>query len=302
MLLANASARAQPTALSGTVVDAVSGQPAPFAVVEIRTRHLGAQATEQGRFTLELPAGLTAFDSLKVSSLGFAPQVVAVPGASPCRLALRPLAVALSEAVVRAATALPVLLGPTGAGNKFGFGGGAMLSAEQSSGWQVARQFTDAPPGSIRAVRFYLKPNPHCGKASVKAPFRVRLYAADGPNGAPGTDLLTTSVISAAGKMGWHEVDLAAYQLAVPAGGFFVAMEWLFTKPEFGCDYGYITASKEQKTGHAYGPNLGGYLNADQPAGWYLSAGYPWQVFRRVQDYANLGNQSAAIQAIIQPN
>ncbi|MBF9141503.1 carboxypeptidase regulatory-like domain-containing protein [Hymenobacter properus] len=302
LLLAGAKVRAQAVALSGVVVDAVSGQPVPFAVVEIRARHLGVQTTEQGQFTMDLPTACTTSDSLQVSSLGFAPRVVAVPGVSPCRLALRPLAVALPEAVVRPSTARPVLLGPAGAGDKAGFGGGAGMSAAHSSGWQVARRFTEAPAGTIQAVRFYVKPNPHCGKTSVTAPFRVRLYAADGPNGAPGTDLLTTSVISAAGKAGWHEVNLANYQVAVPTGGFFVAMEWLYTKPDFGCEFHYVTSTKEQKTVSVYGQSLGGYRNATEPPGWYLSAGYPWQTFRALPDHAALGSQSAAIQALVQPN
>lgn len=193
---------AQTAVLTGVVVDAELGQPVPFAVVEMRAHHVGAQATAQGVFTLVLPAGLAASDSLRVTALGFATQLRAVPKEATCRLALRPLAVALPEAVVRPSHATPVTLGPTADGNKFGFGGGAVLSAERSSGWQVARKFTDGPAGNIRSVKFYLKPNPHCGKSSVKAPFRVRLYAADGPDGAPGTDLLTASVLTAATKTG----------------------------------------------------------------------------------------------------
>ena len=293
---------AQTAVLTGVVVDAESGQPVPFAVVEMRAYHVGAQATAQGVFALELPVGLAASDSLRVTALSFATQLRAVPKESPCRLALRPLAVALPEAVVRPSTATPVTLGPTADGSKFGFGGGAVLSAERSSGWQVARKFTNGPSGTVRSVKFYLKPNPHCGKSTVKAPFRVRIYAADGPNGAPGTDLLKASVLTAGTKTGWHEVDLAAHNLQAPASGFFVAMEWLFTTPEFGCDYTYLTPAKEKKAGHSYGQYLGGYLIFNEPASWYLSAGYPWQRFQPLPQFADKGNQSAAIQAVIQPD
>ena len=293
---------AQAPLLTGTVVETGTGKPIPFATIELLARHLGVQATETGTFILNLPPSPNPTDSLRVASLGFTPRVLALPTTTPYRLELTALAVPLTEVVVRPSTTKPMRLGPEEDGDRFGFGGGTILSAERSSGWQVARKFTDAPVGIILSVRFYLKPNPNCGKSSVKTPFRIRIYAADGPNGAPGTDLLTASVLTAATKTGWHEVNLTTYQLLSQAGGFFVAMEWLYTTPEFGCDYTYHTPDKEKKTGHSYGQYLGGYLSFNQPTSWYLSAGYPWQPFRPISHFADKGNQSAAIQAIIQPN
>ena len=302
-MLAASPACAQParSVLTGVVVDAASGQPVPFAVVELRRLALGVQATEQGAFLLELPATLAVSDSLQVSSLGFETTAAALPKASALRVALRRLAVALPEAVVRPAAPL-VRLGPTVNGTQFGFSGGAKLTAERALGWQVARKFTDAPAGTVQAVRFYVKPGIHCSKTSLRAPFRVRLYAANGPAGAPGTDLLLASVVTHAPAAGWHEVDLSAYRIPVPAAGFYVAMEWLYTNADFGCNYTYTSANKERKASYNYGQTLGGYLGPASPPCWYLSAGYPWQVFRPVQDYANLGYLSAAIQALVQPN
>lgn len=158
----------------------------------------------------------------------------------------------------------------------------------------------------VQAVRFYVKPNSQCGKASAKAPFRVRLYAADGPDGAPGTDLLTTSVLTAAPGKGWHEVDLLRHQIQVPTAGFYVAMEWLYTDDAFGCTYTHHNPeTKEKKSGYAYGQTLGGYLDLSPPVTWYLSGGYTWQQFGhhptlQIQDKGQ--NRNAAIQAVIQPD
>lgn len=301
LLLSLPSGLCAQQAVSGVVVGAASGRPVPFAVVEIRARHVGVQATEQGTFRLDLPAALNATDSLQVSSLGFTPQVLAVPVASPWRLVLQPAAVALPEAVVRATTAAPMRLGPAEDGNKFGFGGGAKLGAENSTGWQVARYFAGAQPGFIQAVRFYVKPNPNCSQVAVRTPFRVRVYAADGPGGTPGTDLLTASLLSAATKKGWHEVDLTNLQLRTPPDGFFVAMEWLYTKPDFGCEYSHTNVNKEKINSRSYGQSLGGYLNTEPQAAWYRSAGYPWQQFK-AERFLNKGIPNAAIQAIIQPD
>ena len=304
LLLICTRAGAQSSSLTGMVVDAATGQAIPFAAVEIPTRHVGVQATEQGTFALELPAALAPADSLRVTSLGYRARVLAVPIASPCRLALAAAAVALPEAVVRP-PGPPTVLGPGADGDKFGFREGK-LQAVGSQGWQVARRFDGESGGLVQAVRFYVTPNGQCGKASAKTPFRVRLYAADGPAGAPGTDLLTASVLTAAQGKGWHEVDLLRYQIPVPAAGFYVAMEWLYTSEAFGCTYtAFNPATKEKKTYYAYGQNLGGYFDAAPPVSWYLKSGFSWQLFahRPIPGIPDKGqNRNAAIQAVIQGN
>ena len=56
----------------------------------------------------------------------------------------------------------------------------------------------------------------------------MRLYAADGPAQAPGTDLLNESVVVAASAGNqWLTVDLSTYNIPAPEAGFFVAMEWI---------------------------------------------------------------------------
>ena len=299
---------AQQTTLTGTVVDAGSGQPIPFATVELPTRQVGVQATETGTFTLALPANLSATDSLRVASLGFMTRMMALPGggAAPVRLTLRALPVPLAEVVVRASTKPLVQLGPGEDAGRFGFSGGNIRGVG-STGWQVARQFMGGPAGYLKAVRFYVKSSANCGKRTVQAPFRVRLYAADGPGGAPGTDLLTTSLLTAAGKKGWHEVDVAKYSLRAPAAGFFVAMEWLYTDDAFGCDWTYTDPnSKQKKTTYHYGQTLGGYFEDVSVMTWYLAAGFPWQRFQirsNLEGHSKVGpSRNAAIQAIIQPD
>ena len=83
-------------------------------------------------------------------------------------------------------------------------------------------------------------------------------------------------------------------------------MEWVYTDPKFGCEYIYtIYGEKEKKTGHAYGPSLGGYYDASPSSTWYLTTGYPWQLFthRALPGIADKGEVSnAAIQALTQPD
>jgi hypothetical protein len=253
-----------------------------------------------------LPGALTVADSLRVSSLGFVARTLAVPAHMPCRLVLQPAAVALPEAVVRASAAPVVRLGPAEAGESYGFGNGRQR-AQDNGGWQVARKFSEGHAGAIQSVRFYIKASAEhkqCGVAALRAPFRVRVYAADGAGGAPGTDLLTSSVLTAAAGPGWHEVDLSTFQVRAPASGFFVALEWVYTDPAFGCSRTYtVRATKEQKELYTYGPVLGGYLDDAPQAAWSLMIGAAWRQHTiAFPSKSTKGHQNAAIQALVLPD
>ena len=77
--------------------------------------------------------------------------------------------------------------------------------------------------GIIRSASFFIDQN-----GLPARPFRVHLYRANSPAGAPGPDLLTQRVVVSAAQGGkWFTVDLKAYGIAAPQQGFFVAMEWI---------------------------------------------------------------------------
>lgn len=305
--------RAQKASLTGTVIDAATGQAVPFATVEIPRRQLGVQATEAGTFMLEMPGVLAATDSLRVASLGYATRMLLIPSVSPCKLGLAVLAVPLPEVMVRTTPKARVQLGPTGKAKKLGYLEGGRFSSEGSTGWQIARLFKEAPTGYLQAVRYYVAPNDDCGNKTVQTPFRVRIYAADGPDGAPGRDLLNTSIVTSVLKEGWHEVSLAPYQIDIPATGFYVAMEWLFTSPDFGCEVTakFVTTPKEaggkvtreRKPHYTYGQKLGGYIDASPKATWIRVVGKAWQWQNALRLFTSTeSNPNAAIQAIIQPD
>jgi len=98
LLLATA-ALAQPAApLSGTVIDARTQLPVPFATLAVPGRPGGAVSNIEGRFQLTLPAGA---DSIQVQALGYAPLRLAVAGLPPL-LRLQPQSYTLQEVVVTA--------------------------------------------------------------------------------------------------------------------------------------------------------------------------------------------------------
>jgi hypothetical protein len=96
------SGRAQTVVIEGTVVDASSQQPVPFASVGLLRTPLGTVSNSLGAFKLIIPASQAA-DSLLVSCIGYASYRTALAALSPgklCRLRLVPQAVALQAAAV----------------------------------------------------------------------------------------------------------------------------------------------------------------------------------------------------------
>lgn len=285
------------TTLTGTVLDE-QGTAVPFAVVEMPAYQLGVQADQQGQFSLPLPPATTLTDSLTVSALGYARRRVAVPTAAVCTLRLAALPVALATVVVRPAAPQWVGFAGNPAGPGFGQSG---LTPEKHTGWQVARFCQPPSAGYLTGVRFFVKPARNCGNALLRAPFRVRVYAADGPNHSPGTDLLTTTVLAAATQKGWVEIDLSSYALAFPAQGLYVAMEWVYTSDEFLCRYTYTQpGTREKKVGTSYGQALGGNLT-DQTQTWYHTIAYGWRKFTAHPTQSPQQTGDAAIQARFQP-
>ncbi|WBA41278.1 hypothetical protein [Hymenobacter canadensis] len=287
-------------ALTGTVHDA-QGAAVPFAVVELPARHLGVQANQDGYFSLPLPTDLIPADSLVVSALGFQRRRL-IPATAAARLQLQALPVALTGVTVHAAATPPQWLGPEEDTDRFGFSQNG-LSLEKNTGWQIARYFQPTATGYLTGARFFVKADGagNCDKSLLKTPFRVRVYTADGPNGGPGTDLLTTSVLASATKAGWVTVDLRPYNLAFPAQGVFVAMEWVYTSDQFLCSYQYTQLlTKDKKTGTRYGQSLGGRLTT-QTQTWYYTIVYGWRKFQSRNQTGQLRIGDAAIQAQYMP-
>jgi hypothetical protein len=286
--------------LNGTIQDQ-QGTAIPFAIVELPSQKLGVQADQAGQFSLPLPAGIVA-DSLTISALGYQKNRIAVPALATCQVQLSALPVALSEVVIHASATPAQWLGPAEDVERFGFSQNG-LSAEKNSGWQIARYFPAVGLGYLTGGRFFVKPSGigRCDKVMLQAPFRVRVYAADGPDGSPGTDLLTQTILAAATKSGWVHVDLSAYNITFPTQGLYVAMEWVYTSDKFLCTYQYSAAgASEKKTGTRYGQILGGRAATDTQT-WHLILGQGWRRFQARNAAGKSIVGDAAIQAGFQP-
>ncbi|OWP64362.1 hypothetical protein CDA63_04840 [Hymenobacter amundsenii] len=285
--------------LTGIVQDP-QGAAIPFAVVELPARKLGVQANDEGLFSFPLPAGLTPADSLTFSALGYERRRVAVPAEAAATLRLAALPVSLSEVVVRPGVAEWV--GFKGVPKSRGGYRQTILLREKNTGWQIARRCQPTADGYLTAVRFFVNPSHDCGKTGLRAPFRVRVYAADGPGGSPGTDLLTTSVLAAATNRGWITVDMNRYTISFPQRGVYVAMEWLHTSDEFLCrSISYNPESHQKMEQVNYEQSLASALVPTAEAHtWYHTIDYGWVSFnRRFAEQSQI--LDAAIQARSQP-
>ena len=95
-VLMTSVAFAQNITVTGTVTDATTGDPVPFAAVHVDGTKIGVSANADGLYTLDAPAeGVLVF-----SSIGYKNSQVAVDGRSVIDVQLNPDAEALDETIV----------------------------------------------------------------------------------------------------------------------------------------------------------------------------------------------------------
>lgn len=100
LLLLGTALHAQVTRVHGTVTDAATGEPVPFANVAFIDARIGTTTDMDGRYTLET---YYATDSLRFSSVGYRMAVRAVrrDRDQVINVALEPTAVELAEAIIK---------------------------------------------------------------------------------------------------------------------------------------------------------------------------------------------------------
>ena len=87
-------------------------------------------------------------------------------------------------------------------------------------------------PRKLRTLTFRI------GKEGFdREPFRVRIYQYNGPDKAPGEDLLTENFVVSAATEGTLTYDLTDYEVKVSSNGFFLALEYVVSGDHFWLDY-----------------------------------------------------------------
>lgn len=116
MMAAPALCAQETISVSGTVTDAATGNPLPFAQLTVRHTTLGTSANNDGVFQLNMPAG-HAEDTLLFGYMGYEPQQVAVASLlkGDRKIPLRPAAIELAEIEVVGLTPQEVIRRATAA-------------------------------------------------------------------------------------------------------------------------------------------------------------------------------------------
>ncbi len=101
----------QAQTLEGIIRDASTGEPIPYAIIQVERQSLGTLANQLGKFSFTLPSTLSS-DSLRIRirALGYQEQVHAVaawPPDKPASIALRPAPFTLSEVFIFATELSP---------------------------------------------------------------------------------------------------------------------------------------------------------------------------------------------------
>lgn len=261
---------AQTINLSGIFINETTGEPIPFATIEILGKGIGCAANYKGKFSLELP--LTALnDTVKCSSLAYASKLLDIKSFgkdySDIVIQLKPISYTLKEIEIFEPSDGKIKLGNY-EDRKKSYGGQMSQQKAQIAVYMDSKRYKKA---KILNASFFISRT--TGKPET--PFRVRLYSVDERTGNPGDDLILANIIVKGKRRGgWTTVDLSKYNLDAPVSGYFVAMEWINS----GDEYYYQTyINLINKVVNSYGQVCSVTKIIPFPNTWDYYYGYGWK-------------------------
>ncbi len=254
----------------GVVIDEENGLPVSYATVQVKGHMIGEVCDFRGSFKLKVSPRYQS-DSIQVSSLGYQKRIFPITSEIPDTIYLNPSQLTLKPLHVTSTAYRERTLGVTSRKPK-----GELYM--DTHGQQTALYFeTGDAQGKIESVQYFLSE-----KGNTNAPFRIRIYEVDSLNHGPGEDLLKEFlVVQPDITGGWYDVNLLDYDLSLPDGGFFVAMEGVFPN-----DYeAYMTGDSSRQISRkrkvaiqqvlSYGQKLG-YRKSKDYNTWHYSMSRTW--------------------------
>ncbi|WP_210517126.1 carboxypeptidase-like regulatory domain-containing protein [Hymenobacter terricola] len=218
LLLLPAPGKAQQYRITGRVVDAKTKEPIPFASIGLLKEGTEALTNEKGYFQL---TSLTKSeqDSLVFMTLGYCRYAVLVePGQlENLRIELNSgcldgINITYCPVKPYASTGQPAP--PTRDELITGLPGTQYAFFIENDTRKQTRE--------MRSVSFYIGEN-----SLPMAPFRIRVFKADGKNHSPKTTILNEPVFLTVPRAGeWYTRDLSRYNFVAPKEGYFVVLEF----------------------------------------------------------------------------
>lgn len=257
--------------LKGEIKDYKTGEPLPFATIEIFNAKAGTITDKDGKFDFKITPNNINHDSIRFSYVGYRTTQMLIADflqtSGTIELNENPVMLREIKITPKKTSTLTVgiidkkPLSPQYA-NLFGANKGNFIeNKKKKEGW-------------IKSVSYYIHPD-----GNPTTPFRVRIYEVD-ENKKPGNDILNKSLVVSALGPGWFRVDLSDYNIIFPEEGVFVMMEWINSGDNFYFEKETVIKGKEGNselvTKKFYGQSLGTVSKKGGIVLWGSNLGNEW--------------------------
>ncbi len=219
--LATCSQLATHFTLKGSLRDADTGDPIPYANIGILDKNRGTLSEPDGTFELVLPQTLRK-DTLRISCIGYAPLAIPIQAWQNGTFALQPDSKVLEEVRIEAKRSTKVA--------RLGWMSGrdGIVPFDTLQGGAVAALLLELPasPVWVQKIQFRLLYN---SKDTLR--FRLHFFTYDSLNDCPGEELLHKEIVLEAQKrFGWVRIDLEEWNISLLHRKLFVGFEWMDTQ------------------------------------------------------------------------
>lgn len=257
--------------ISGTVYEAETNQPLPYASVYIAGKPNNTIADHIGYYEFE--TALSATDTIIFSTMGYERDTLIVfsTKAEGLVTTMKKKIYEIEPLVIR-----PIEYFSEKVGNDRDREAGSLYIDTHGQQTAIFVKNKKSQIGRITSVEYYLS-----SEGNTDAPFRVRIYEADS-SGKPGRDLIQDAiVVKPQIAEGWYSIDISELRIDLPLSGAFVAIEGVFPE-DFKDYYGsseFIDLGKQVEKDPSiqltYGQRIG-YNRKCRQDTWHYSMSKVW--------------------------
>lgn len=209
---------AQLTLLKGTILDALSKEPVPYAHLVLEDSGIGVSSSLEGEYEFVLESKFEG-SKIQISCIGYENRVVEFSQLNESPILLQPDMELLEEVVVTASSKLKNIK----LGSKKGKRTRYLTHRDVTQIAQFILNEEDPNCNYLREVTFTFRKAWH-----LPAKARLRIYDKHPVTGMPNKDLLKESVLmDIYDRNKPFKIDLTKFQIVAPEEGFFVTIEKL---------------------------------------------------------------------------
>ena len=217
----------QEITISGSVIEAVSSTPVPYASIGLLNNMLGTVSGNNGIFRLTVDAIKFANDTLRVSSIGYYAKCIAFKdilkekNKGNLQIQLERKVSNLREVIVAPYTKTKEI-GKKKTGGVIQITFNPLKNDIQNNlGSEIGMVFSNKRFSKINDFNFYISANDF-----DHLKFRINIYTIH--NGLPDSNICDRNIIAEINdkKTGWNKIDLSSYNITVQSD-FIISLEWI---------------------------------------------------------------------------